>query len=174
MRAPFQEGDFPGPVKYGYLNVGVVEQGPGDLLGRTVFCLYPHQTRLRRARRRRPTGARRRAGRDGPCSPAPSRPRSTRSGTRGRSSATGSPSSARAWSAAASRACSRGIPGVDVELVDVDRVAADVAAACSASRFAHPDDAAGGRDLVVHTSATGAGCSSRWSCWRPRARSWST
>ena len=28
MRAPFQEGDFPGPVKYGYLSVGVVEQGP--------------------------------------------------------------------------------------------------------------------------------------------------
>ena len=28
MRAPFQEGDFPGPVKYGYLNVGVVEEGP--------------------------------------------------------------------------------------------------------------------------------------------------
>lgn len=45
MRAPFQEGDFPGPVKYGYLNVGVVEEGPDDLLGRTVFCLYPHQTR---------------------------------------------------------------------------------------------------------------------------------
>ena len=44
MRAPFQEGDFPGPVKYGYLNVGVVEHGPPDLLGRTVFCLYPHQT----------------------------------------------------------------------------------------------------------------------------------
>ncbi|MFD0823010.1 dehydrogenase, partial [Micromonospora zhanjiangensis] len=45
MRAPYQEGDFPAPVKYGYLNVGVVEQGPADLLGRTVFCLYPHQTR---------------------------------------------------------------------------------------------------------------------------------
>ncbi len=44
MRAPFQEGDFPGPVKYGYLNVGVVEAGPPELLGRTVFCLYPHQT----------------------------------------------------------------------------------------------------------------------------------
>ena len=44
MRAPFQDGDFPGPVKYGYLNVGVVEQGPPPLLGRTVFCLYPHQT----------------------------------------------------------------------------------------------------------------------------------
>ncbi|GAB2713569.1 zinc-dependent alcohol dehydrogenase [Streptomyces bullii] len=45
MRAPFQEGDFPGPVKYGYLNVGVVEEGPDSLRGRTVFCLYPHQTR---------------------------------------------------------------------------------------------------------------------------------
>lgn len=45
MRAPFQEGDFPGPVKYGYLNVGVVEHGPDGLVGRTVFCLYPHQSR---------------------------------------------------------------------------------------------------------------------------------
>lgn len=44
MRAPFQAGDFPGPVKYGYNSVGVVEQGPAHLLGRTVFCLYPHQT----------------------------------------------------------------------------------------------------------------------------------
>jgi Zn-dependent alcohol dehydrogenase len=46
MRAPFQEGDFPGPVKYGYLNVGVVEEGPTSLLGRAVFCLHPHQTRF--------------------------------------------------------------------------------------------------------------------------------
>lgn len=45
MRAPFQEGEFPWPVKYGYLNVGVVEHGADHLLGRTVFCLYPHQTR---------------------------------------------------------------------------------------------------------------------------------
>jgi NADPH:quinone reductase-like Zn-dependent oxidoreductase len=45
MRAPYQEGDFPAPVKYGYLNVGQVEQGPAGLAGRTVFCLYPHQTR---------------------------------------------------------------------------------------------------------------------------------
>jgi hypothetical protein len=37
MRAPFQEGDFPGPLKYGYLNVGAVEQGPAELRGRTVF-----------------------------------------------------------------------------------------------------------------------------------------
>ncbi len=45
MRAPFQAGDFPAPVKYGYCNVGVVEQGPAALVGRRVFCLYPHQDR---------------------------------------------------------------------------------------------------------------------------------
>lgn len=44
MRAPWQDGDFPFPVKYGYINVGRVEQGPDALSGRTVFCLYPHQT----------------------------------------------------------------------------------------------------------------------------------
>ncbi len=44
MRAPFQAGDFPWPVKYGYLNVGLVERGPDALLGRTVFTLYPHQS----------------------------------------------------------------------------------------------------------------------------------
>jgi len=44
MRAPFQEGEFPGPVKYGYLSVGVVEEGPPALVGCTVFCLHPHQT----------------------------------------------------------------------------------------------------------------------------------
>jgi hypothetical protein len=43
MRAPFQVGDWPGPVKYGYLSVGVVEDGPPDLLGRRVFSLHPHQ-----------------------------------------------------------------------------------------------------------------------------------
>ncbi|MUN64336.1 dehydrogenase [Kocuria sediminis] len=45
MRAPFQEGAFPGPVKYGYLSVGVVEQGPERLVGRRVFALHPHQDR---------------------------------------------------------------------------------------------------------------------------------
>ena len=44
MRAPFQEGDFPAPVKYGYASVGIVEDGPDALQGRNVFCLYPHQT----------------------------------------------------------------------------------------------------------------------------------
>lgn len=45
MRAPFQDGAFPAPVKYGYASVGVVEDGPAALRARTVFCLYPHQTR---------------------------------------------------------------------------------------------------------------------------------
>jgi len=47
MRAPFQEGDFPFPVKYGYANVGQVTSGPDGLIGRFVFCLFPHQTDYR-------------------------------------------------------------------------------------------------------------------------------
>ncbi len=45
MRAPFQSGHLPGPVKYGYASVGLVEAGPAALVGRHVFVLYPHQTR---------------------------------------------------------------------------------------------------------------------------------
>lgn len=45
MRAPFQQGQFPAPVKYGYCNVGVVEVGADTWLGQIVFCLYPHQDR---------------------------------------------------------------------------------------------------------------------------------
>ena len=46
MRAPMQEGAFPFPVKYGYCATGVVEDGPADLVGRSVFCLHPHQDRF--------------------------------------------------------------------------------------------------------------------------------
>jgi 2-desacetyl-2-hydroxyethyl bacteriochlorophyllide A dehydrogenase len=46
MRAPLQSGDFPFPVKYGYCAVGVIEDGPADRLGETVFCLHPHQDRF--------------------------------------------------------------------------------------------------------------------------------
>ena len=45
MRAPFQAGEFPGPVKYGYASVGEIERGPRDLQGRNAFVLYPHQTK---------------------------------------------------------------------------------------------------------------------------------
>ena len=46
MRGPFMAGNFPFPVKYGYATVGVVEAGPGELAGRNVFTLHPHQTRF--------------------------------------------------------------------------------------------------------------------------------
>ena len=63
MRAPFQEGDFPGPVKYGYLNVGAVEQGPPELRGPHGLLPVPAPDGLRGAGRRRDRRARRRAAR---------------------------------------------------------------------------------------------------------------
>ena len=112
MRAPFQEGDFPGPVKYGYLNVGVVEAGPGGPARPHGVLPAPAPDALRGAGRRGARRPRTRSRRSARCWPAPSRPQSTRCGTPRRSSATGSRSSARAWSAAASPGCSPRIPGV--------------------------------------------------------------
>jgi 2-desacetyl-2-hydroxyethyl bacteriochlorophyllide A dehydrogenase len=43
MRAPFQAGQFPFPVKYGYSAAGRVIAGDEAWLGRRVFCLHPHQ-----------------------------------------------------------------------------------------------------------------------------------
>ena len=49
MRAPFQEGEFPAPVKYGYASVGevVADAASGGLLGALVFCLFPTRTSTR-------------------------------------------------------------------------------------------------------------------------------
>ena len=47
MRAPFQTGEFPFPVKYGYCAVARVEEGPAGWRGRLVFALHPHQARFR-------------------------------------------------------------------------------------------------------------------------------
>jgi hypothetical protein len=41
MRAPFQDGAFPFPVKYGYCAVGRIVDGAGA--GTRVFALHPHQ-----------------------------------------------------------------------------------------------------------------------------------
>jgi threonine dehydrogenase-like Zn-dependent dehydrogenase len=155
MRAPFQEGDFPAPVKYGYLSVGAVERGPRELLGRTVFCLYPHQTAYVV-----PAGAVTVVPDDVP--PA----RAVLAGT--------VETAVNAlWDAAplvgdrvavvgagmvgccVARLLAR-FPAVEVTLVDVDESRAEVAAALGAG-FARPEDAAGGCDLVVHASATSAG-----------------
>jgi NADPH:quinone reductase-like Zn-dependent oxidoreductase len=46
MRGPSMGGAFPHPVKYGYCTVGVVEEGPSELEGKTVFVLHPHQDRI--------------------------------------------------------------------------------------------------------------------------------
>ncbi len=45
MTAPFQEGVFPFPVKYGYANVAEVLEPAGELhTGQRVFSLFPHQS----------------------------------------------------------------------------------------------------------------------------------
>lgn len=155
MRAPFQEGDFPGPVKYGYLNVGVVERGPAELRGRTVFCLYPHQTAYVV-----PANAVVVVPEDVPPD------RAVLAGTM--ETAVNA-----LWDAApligdrvtvlgagmvgccVARLLSQ-LPGVQVTLVDVDTARAATAAALGVD-FALPADATDGRDLVVHTSGTSAG-----------------
>ena len=155
MRAPFQEGDFPGPVKYGYLNVGVVESGPAVLSGRTVFCLYPHQSAY--------------------VVPADAVVVVPEGVPPGRAVLAGTVETAvnALWDAAplvgdrvtvvgagmvgccVARILAR-FPGVTVQLVDVNPDRAGVASALGVE-FAAPAAAAGARDLVIHASATSAG-----------------
>ncbi|WP_409468340.1 zinc-dependent alcohol dehydrogenase [Streptomyces sp. HC307] len=155
MRAPFQEGDFPGPVKYGYLNVGLVEEGPAHLVGRTVFCLYPHQTRYVA-----PAAA---------VTPVPDSVPAERAVLAG----TVETAVNALWDAAplvgdriavvgggmvgcSVAALLARFPGVRVQLVDADPGRAKVAEALGVD-FASPDDALGECDLVVHASATEQG-----------------
>jgi 2-desacetyl-2-hydroxyethyl bacteriochlorophyllide A dehydrogenase len=155
MRAPFQEGAFPAPVKYGYLSVGVVEQGPADLRGRTVFCLYPHQTSY-----------------VVPCSAVTVVPDDVPSA---RAVLAGTVETAvnAVWDigplpgdrvtvvgAGMVGCCVARLltqfPGVGVVLVDVDPSRAEVAEGLGVA-FTPPERTRGGRDVVVHTSATSAG-----------------
>lgn len=155
MRAPFQEGDFPFPVKYGYINVGTVEAGPAELLGRDVFCLHPHQSRyvvpaasvtvlpdgvpLARAALTANLETAINALWDaGP-----------RIGDRIAVVGAGAVGSLVAWLAAA-------IPGTRVQLIDVDASRERVADALDCD-FAAPDTALGDCDLVVHASGNEAG-----------------
>jgi threonine dehydrogenase-like Zn-dependent dehydrogenase len=155
MRAPFQEGEFPAPVKYGYLNVGVVEAGPPDLVDRTIFCLYPHQTRYVV-----PVSA---------VTPVPDTVPAARAVLAG----TVETAVNALWDAAplvgdriavvgagmvgcCVAALLARFPGVRVQLVDVDPARATIAEALGVD-FALPGDAAEGCDLVVHASATAAG-----------------
>ncbi|MEU9413038.1 dehydrogenase [Streptomyces sp. NPDC048281] len=155
MRAPFQEGDFPGPVKYGYLSVGVVEQGPDALTGRTVFCLYPHQTHYVV-----PVSA---------VTVVPERVPPARAVLAG----TVETAVNALWDAApllgdriavigggmvgcSVAALLARFPGVRLQLVDADPARAKTAEALGVD-FAAPEDALGECDLVVHASATEQG-----------------
>ncbi|SOE07915.1 zinc-binding alcohol dehydrogenase [Streptomyces sp. Ag109_G2-15] len=155
MRAPFQEGDFPGPVKYGYLNVGVVEEGPRELVGRTVFCLYPHQSRYAV-----PVSA---------VTVVPERVPAERAVLAG----TVETAVNAVWDAApligdriavvgggmvgcSVAALLARFPGVRLQLVDADPARAKTAEALGVD-FAAPGDALGDCDLVVHASATEQG-----------------
>ncbi|MEV4056748.1 zinc-binding alcohol dehydrogenase [Amycolatopsis sp. NPDC049688] len=155
MRAPFQEGEFPGPVKYGYLNVGVVEHGPAHLRGKTVFCLYPHQTAYVV-----PASA---------VTPVPD------AVPPGRAILAGTVETAvnAVWDArprlgdriavigagmvgASVAKLLSGFPATRVQLVDVDPARAGIAAALGVD-FSTPEQALGDCDLVVHASASEAG-----------------
>jgi len=155
MRCPFQEGDFPHPVKYGYINVGVVEEGPEQLQGRTVFCLYPHQTRYQVSAesvhplpdgvpaRRAVLAANMETAVNGLWDAVP------RIGDRIAVIGAGTLGCLMAWLAAR-------IPGCSVELIDINPDRAKVAAGLG-TEFRTPDSATPDADLLVHTSASPAG-----------------
>ena len=158
MRAPHQEGDFPGPVKYGYLGVGVVDEGPSELVGRTVFCLHPHQTAyvvpVESVVVVPDEVPARRAVLAGTVETAVNALWDAAPRVGDRVAVVG----AGMVGCCVARLLA-GIPGSRVTLVDVDPARADVAARLGVG-FARPDAVAGSRgdfDLVVHTSATGAG-----------------
>lgn len=155
MRAPFQQGDFPFPVKYGYCAVGRVDAGPQDMLGRVVFCLHPHQDRFiaprscltpvpdavpaRRAILAANMETALNAHWDAGSGPA-DRIVIVGGGVLGLLAA---------WLAAR-------LPGAEVTLVDVEPARAALAAELG-FRFALPDAAPREADIVFHTSATAAG-----------------
>ncbi|WP_432995610.1 zinc-dependent alcohol dehydrogenase [Dactylosporangium sp. CA-233914] len=155
MRAPFQEGDFPYPVKYGYLNVGVVEAGPDDLLGRAVFCLFPHQSAYvvpRDAVVPLPDGVPpRRAVLAGTVETAVNALWDAAPLIGDRVSVVGAGMVGCSVAALLGR-----IPGAEVELIDTDPSRAAIAEALGVT-YTSPLSASAGRDLIVHASATEGG-----------------
>ena len=155
MRAPFQAGDFPGPVKYGYASVGEVERGPRELQGRHVFVLHPHQTRYvvpaaaahvlpaNVPPARAVLAANMETAINGLWDAAP------RLGDRVAVIGAGTVGCLVAW--LASR-----IPGCDVELVDTNPRRALVTSALGV-RFAPSEHVRAGADLVIHASGSPAG-----------------
>jgi threonine dehydrogenase-like Zn-dependent dehydrogenase len=155
MRCPHQVGEFPGPVKYGYANVGRVVLGPADLEGCTVFCLYPHQTAYvvdRDAVVVVPEAVPpERAVLAANLETAVNALWDARPLLGDRVSVVG----AGVLGCLLSRLLGR-LPGAEVELIDVRPERAAVAAALGVT-FRHADAATPERDLVFHTSGSESG-----------------
>ncbi len=155
MRAPWQVGDFPGPVKYGYSSVGVVEEGEALPIGSPVFCLYPHQDRFQvpaGALRLLPEGLPlRRAVLAANCETALNAVWDAAIGPGDRVAVVGGGvvGCLVAWLAGR-------IPGTQVVLVDRIDGRADIATALGVG-FALPGDAPTDQDVVVHASGSEAG-----------------
>lgn len=155
LRAPFQQGDFPWPLTYGYSSVGVVEQGPPALRGRAVFCLHPHQDRYVV-----PAAAVHPLPEDVPPGRAVLAANletavnalwdgAPRVGDRIAVVGGGAVGLLVAWLAGR-------MPGCRVQLVDLQPARAALAQRLGVG-FALPDDATGDADLVIHASGQGAG-----------------
>jgi NADPH:quinone reductase-like Zn-dependent oxidoreductase len=155
MRCPFQEGEFPGPVKYGYSAVGIVEDGPDEALGRRVFCLHPHQDRFivpmaavadvpdTVPDRRATLAANMETAINGIWDATP--------GPGDRIAVIGAGVVGSLVAALAAR-----LPGAEVELIDIDPSRRTIAAALGC-HFATPENASPEADLVVHASGSPAG-----------------
>ena len=155
MRAPFQSGDFPAPVKYGYCNVGEVEAGPAELVGRLVFSLFPHQTRFVV-----PATALHVLPDDVPAGRAVLAA-NTETAINGVWDADIQPGDRVAVIGAGTVGClvawiAGQIPGTEVCLVDINPARAAVAAALGVG-FATPEQAPNECDVVVHASGSPRG-----------------
>ena len=155
MRCPFQEGEFPAPVKYGYSAVGIVEDGPAESLGRRVFCLHPHQDRFvvpsdavvdvpeTVPDRRATLAANMETAINGMWDAMP--------GPGDRIAVIGAGVVGCLVAALVAR-----LPGAEVELIDIDPTREDIARAVGC-RFATPENASPEADLAVHASGSPAG-----------------
>lgn len=162
MRAPMQEGDFPFPVKYGYCVVGVVEDGPPALAGRTVFALHPHQDLFTA-----PTSLlaivpdhvpARRAVLAANMETALNAVWDSGAGAGDRIVVVGGG----VVGLLVAHLCAR-LPGAEVTVVDSDLGRADMARALGAG-FRKPLDAPGEADVVFHASAAPAGLACALAC----------
>jgi NADPH:quinone reductase-like Zn-dependent oxidoreductase len=162
MRAPLQEGDFPFPVKYGYCAVGLVEDGPEPLAGRTVFVLHPHQSRfiapVAMVHPVPETVPARRAILAANMETALNAMWDSGAGPGDRIAIVGAGIVGCLIASLAAR-----IAGTEVTLVDIDLSRAEIARHLGVS-FSKPLDAPDGMDVVFHASASAPGLACALAC----------